>query len=275
MAKRRKRDDKKGEQFFADERLKFTGLVRHALLVSNKIGRQIATPPAGYASWLFVRACITAKSIERLFELQEFTYGVRYLDHASIASLCRDLIENIAVVRYLGDVLVSDDEWKCRRYVIDIHDYKNRDTFLTLIGQPQSDEKRFALLEKHLLDNAFFQTLAVQRQRRLLNGDDMFIHGRHAAMLVFGWGDEMTRGIYKYLSHQTHSQSMAFQRTEQNRLYEEHSPYAKVVAGFATSFARMALGFGCMHMVSLFPYIEAAFDPHVFAALKAEYGADE
>lgn len=184
---------------------------------------------------------------------------MKYLDHASIASLCRSLIENAAVVRYVGDINISEGEWLCRRYVIDMHDYRNRTTFLSLMGQVPTDTKKYKFLEERLENNSFFQTLAPNRQKRLLNGEDMFIDGRHSAMLIFGWGDE------------THSLSMAFHRTELNRLYEEDSDYAKGVAAFSLEFARRALGFASLHMISLFPYVEAEFDPSIYAALKAEY----
>jgi hypothetical protein len=38
-----------------------------------------------------------------------------------------------------------------------------------------------------------------------LDGEDMFVHGRHAAMLELGWGEHATRAVYKYLSNQAHS----------------------------------------------------------------------
>ena len=90
-------------------------------------------------------------------------------------------------------------------------------------------------------------------------------------MLVFGWGDEVTAGVYKYLSSHAHSTAMAFARTEANRIYEPDSNASKVTAGFAIDHVRKALGTGCLFMVSLFPYVEAAFDELVFISLKNEY----
>jgi hypothetical protein len=223
------------------------------------------------ASWLFMRAYVTAKTVERLFEPQDAGYGAKYLDHASIASLCRALIENVAVLRYVGDVSISADEWACRKYIIDLHDYRNRNAFLNAVGDTNADEKAYDFLTERLLKNSYFKTISEKRQKRLLDGDDMFIHGRHAAMLEFGWGENVTRGIYKYLSNQVHTLPMSFHRTEANSVYQQDSPAAKVSAGFATEFARKALGFGCLHMITLFPYIEARFDAAIFAALKAEY----
>lgn len=48
------------------------------------------------------------------------------------------------------------------------------------------------------------------------------------AMLKLGWGEDLTRGIYKYLSNQAHSLAMAFRRTEANKVYEQGTVYPKV-----------------------------------------------
>lgn len=93
-------------------------------------------------------------------------------------------------------------------------------------------------------------------------------------MLALGWDEESTRAVYKYLSLQAHSLSMAFHRTELNQLYAPDSGYAKGVAALSLSWARPALGGACMHMVKLFPYVDAAFDPIVFTGLKAAYAPE-
>jgi hypothetical protein len=126
-------------------------------------------------------------------------------------------------------------------------------------------------LQERLAQNLFFKKIEPKRKMRLLKGDDMFLYGRHAAMLKLGWGNDLTRGVYKYLSNQAHSLSMAFHRTEVNRLYEQDSSGAKVVAAFATEFARKALGVASVRMIELFPDIEFAFDPVILSAIGAEY----
>ena len=272
MSKKKKRPNEQTAKWFDDEAAKFKGVLKHALLISNRIGRYIETPPRGFASWLWMRAGITAQSIERLLVPNESIHGGCYLDQASIATLCRSLIENIAVMRYIGDIEISEDEWRCRHYVIQLYDVVHRGEFLKMIGADVKGGTRDReILTKKLQDNKFFQRVPTKRQKRLLKGDDMFIDGRHNALLALGWGNEGTKGVYKYLSNQAHSLSMSFQRTEENRLYEKDSPYAKMTAAFGLAWARLALGFGCMHMLTLFPRIEAEFNPFVLTALKKEY----
>lgn len=268
------RQKQKEARYFSDQKTLFAPLVKYASLISHNVGTHTAKPSRGYATWLFTRAVITSGSLLSLCEPRPSEYGISYLDHASIAALSRALIENIAVVCYIGDDTVTEDEWECRKYILDLHDYFNRDTFLELLGAPQENLVLLQRLRERLSMNAHFHTIPPKRQKALLNGEDMFIFGRHRALLVFGWGDDLTKGIYKYLSHQTHSQTMAFQRTIENKLYEPDSAYAKFVAGFSLEFARKALGFGILRMVGLFPYVGTSLDPIILTGLRQQYHPD-
>jgi hypothetical protein len=179
--------------FFRDECTKFKGIVQHATSVGNAIGRRDAGENRGYASWLFVRACAMAKSIENAFNPIPTGFGsARYLDHASIAILCRALIECVSVMLYIGDVDVPDDEWDCRKRLFILHELVNRNAFLASIDYTFDDVLKQQQLEyarKMLSENLFFKTLPEKRQKRLLEGNEMYIEGRHEAMLTFGWGD--------------------------------------------------------------------------------------
>jgi hypothetical protein len=64
---------------------------------------------------------------------------------------------------------------------------------------------------------------------------------------------------------------MSFHRTAENELYKNDSAGAQVVAGFALTFARRALGAASLHMIELFPDIELSFDQLILSALKSEY----
>jgi hypothetical protein len=260
--------------FFERQKSKFSWVAKQARFISSNIGVHVATPLQGYATWLFIRACVTSVSLTKLFDEQETSNEkLQYLDHPSIAALARALIENITVLIYFSDTALSENEWLCRKHIIDLHDAINRGQFLAQIdpSHPPPPKKLLERLRKKLTDNPAFMTIPTARRKRLLDGEDMFIEGRHQAMLVFGWGDQMTRGIYKYLSSHAHSTALAFHRTEANQLYAPRSPASHATAGFAVEFASSALGRGCMHMLGLFPYVEAIFDPLVLAGLKKDY----
>lgn len=274
MAKK-KRDEAGALKYFSDEKVKFTGLLKQAHLISNAVGKRNADPLRVISSWLYMRICVTGKTIAEILEPQEHDYGSsRYLDHASIAILSRGLIENVAVLLYVGDANISEDEWECRRALIDIHDFTNRSAFLTKINAdavPESPEETLNLLRQRLEHNAFFQTLPIKRPKKLLEGQEMFVDGRHDAMLELGWGDDFTRGMYKYLSNQAHTRAMSFHRTAENELYKHDSAGSRVVAAFSLSFARRALGASALHVIELFPDIELKFNQVILSALKSEY----
>ena len=263
--------------YFRDECTKFRGIVQHATTVGNAIGVRDVGEIRGYASWLFVRACLMSKTIENAFNPIPTGFGsAQWLDHASIAILCRGLIECITVMLYIGGVDIPEDEWDCRKRLFILHELVNRTSFLSSINYDFDNDLKDTQLEyakEKLSENPFFKTLPKKRQKRLLGGDDMYVDGRHEAMLKIGWGEKLTRGMYKYLSNQAHSLPMAFARTAQNNLYTNDSAGAMVTAGFGTEFARMALGRGCIHMLCLFPDTELAIDQIVVTALKSAYAA--
>jgi hypothetical protein len=262
-------------KYFSGEKAKYVGLLKQAHLIGNAVGNRNTGPLRVISSWLYMRICVTGKTITEILEPQGHDYGSsRYLDHASIAILCRGLIENVAVLLYVGDANISEDEWECRRSLIDLHDFTNRSAFLTKIKAdtlPESPEKTLKLLRQRLKDNAFFETLSTKRRQKLLEGQEMFVDGRHAAMLELGWGDDLTRGLYKYLSNQAHTLAMSFHRTAENELYKNDSAGSRVVATFSLTFAWRALGAAALHMIELFPDIELKFDQIVLSALKSEY----
>lgn len=260
---------------FASECSKFRGIVQHATTIGNAIGRRDVGEIRAYASWLFVRACVMARTIEHSFKPLPTGFGsAQWLDHASIAILCRALIECISVMLYIGDVDVAEDVWDCRKRLFILHELVNRGSFLASIDYEFNEDLKAKQLEyarTKLAENTYFKTLPEKRQKRLLEGNEMYIEGRHEAMLTFGWGDKLTRGIYKYLSNQAHSLPMAFSRTNDNSLYSNDSAGAKVTAAFGIEFARKTLGRGCVHMLNLFPDTELAIDQIVVTALKAQY----
>jgi hypothetical protein len=183
----------------------------------------------------------------------------------------------VTVLLYLGDDTVSEDEWECRRCLIDLHDFRSREEFLSLIGAPAPRENPAdtrKMLQDRLENNPFFKTLHSKRRKRLLSADDMFIEGRQAAINKIGWTEDHARGVYKYLSMHSHTMPMSFHRTEAHSVYAQGSDSPKIVAGFATEHARHALGAACVRMLMLFPHTENALKPAVLTRLRAEYRAE-
>ncbi len=275
------RSDKMAEEkltvdaYFVRERDAFTSLATQANLTSHLIGVRTVDVRRVWASWLFIRACVTAKSIERLLTPHQSEFGdISYLDHSSIASLTRGLIENVAVLLYLSDTGISNVESQCRKLLIDLHDYKSRRDFLRLLGKPEApgDDKIMTDLQTRLRNNQYFQSLSAKKQKRLWDAEDMYINGRMNALKEIGWSEDDTRAIYKYLSMQAHTMPMSFHRTEINRVYSKEAKNSKVVSGFALEHGRQALGAGCVRMFELFPDVPDKITPTTLAEFKSKYG---
>lgn len=262
------------EEYFVRERDAFVRRADQSAQLSHLIGAREADARGIWASWLFMRVCVTAKSIERLLTPLRSGYGdISYLDHGSIAPLARGAIENIAVLLYLGDRDISDVQWECRKRLIDLHDYRTRREFLALLGSAEDPKKSKEImheLQDRLRNNAYFLSLPKKRQKRLLNAEDMYIDGRMNALGKIGWSTDQTKAIYKYLSMQAHTMPMSFHRTEINQVYTKDSNAVKAIAGFAIEHARQALGVGCLRAVKLFPDIEGKLDPVALNEWKQE-----
>jgi hypothetical protein len=123
-AKRNYPTTEEEDKWFEGQKVKFSWVCEQAKFISNRVGKQIASPRHGYATWLWLRACITSTSMTRLFDPQ-IAGKARYIDHASLAALARTLIENVAACVYLGDHTVSEDEWNARRLVMLLNDRIN------------------------------------------------------------------------------------------------------------------------------------------------------
>jgi hypothetical protein len=126
------KDPARIEKFYSERKALFLGVVRNAHLIGNRIGRRTADDLRIRASWLFMRACVTAHSISQLFEPAPTGFrNAVYLDHSSIAVLCRALIENIAVLLYISDMTISLSplraDWS-HQGLLDA-DTPNKDTF--------------------------------------------------------------------------------------------------------------------------------------------------
>jgi hypothetical protein len=267
-------------EYFRLEKEKFEWLAGRAALVSNAIGHELSDERRVMASWLFTRACVTAQSLVQLLDPPQNNFGkVRYLDHGSIAALSRCMLENTIVFLYVGDAEPSDDEWICRRYLIDLHDYHERTQFLRLLGTMDAPEEELKetlqMLQDRLRSNSHFKSLHQKQQKLLLEGKEMFIGGKSRIFATLGWSDDQRRGLYKYLSNQTHTGPMAFHRTVEQRLYDKDSQVPKGIAGIAISIARVCLGVSSLRMLSLFPSIEAAFEPSVLDSLQKDYQASK
>lgn len=244
-------------QVYRSERDGFIRAVDAAIAISQLIGVQQADMRRGWASWLFMRLCVTGRSVERLLSDEPVRPGEpAYLDHGSVAALARNLLDNATVLLYFGDADLSDDDWWARKHVADIHDCVSRGEFFTLLGDLQESNKFsdiLSILQDKFREDVYFNNIDRKRQKHLLDGKDMYIGGRSQAALALGFGLNGSKAVYKYLSMQTHTMPMSFHRTIDSNLYNGKNLKEMAVSGYAIAHAREAIRVCCVRMLSLFP----------------------
>jgi len=247
-------------KYFERERAKFTQVWEASTGISRAVGLRVADERRGWASWLFMRACVTGRTITGLASISGNEADKEiYLDNASLASLARNLIDNVTALLYVGDRNASEQEWRCRKWIIDLHDCTERSKFFHLQGdakRAQEFDDQLPELRRRLESNEVFQKLENKPRKKLLAGRDMYIHGRSAAAENLGWDEKYLKALYKYFSMQTHSLPMSFHRTWLNRIYADDSSYARGVAGLALDCASRCLGVAAVRLVELFPDVE-------------------
>jgi hypothetical protein len=102
----------------------FEGLLMFLSVISSKITGRPMTLSHSLASGLLGKICITAMSAQALYRGHE-EKRLPFLDHSSIAALCRAIIETSIMYWYLMET-ISDEEWEFRLLVMKIHDAASR-----------------------------------------------------------------------------------------------------------------------------------------------------
>jgi hypothetical protein len=123
------------------------------------------------ASGMVGKICITAMSTQALYRGHE-EKRLPFLDHSSIAVLCRTIIETSIMYWYLMEE-VSENEWEFRLDVMKIHDAASRVRLFKPMIADAANDQRAALqaLRDKLAAMPLFQARPAQQQKRLLGGE--------------------------------------------------------------------------------------------------------
>ena len=143
----------------------FEGMMMFLSIISGKItGRPMAVSHS-IASGILGKICITAISTQSLYRGYE-EKRLPFLDHCSIATLCRAIIEMSIMYWYLMEE-VSGDEWDFRFQVMKIHDAASRVRLFKPIISDTTDNERVGLqmLRDGLAAMPLFQKRSAQEQR--------------------------------------------------------------------------------------------------------------
>ena len=245
-------------KYFHDNSEKFASILDAAVSVSAQTAGRMAERRVGWCTRIFARACATGHSIRRLLIPVRGDYGTT-IDHASIGSLARGIVEADILISYLSENGVSDIEWECRTLIFHIHDCAARVRLFK--GLKQEDEHRknsetLAELRQRIGENARFKQLPSDAQQKALAGSLIYINGLRSAAEVAGWNKGVFDGLYNYLSMQSHSAPMSFYRMDDRGIdHKNIAPFQYYFAGLALELSSNSLRLATERVRRLFPDI--------------------
>ncbi|MHB8483392.1 MAG: DUF5677 domain-containing protein [Nitrospiria bacterium] len=245
---------------YDEEQKMFHSVVSAATVISQgAAGRPSPSSRHYWASVLFTRLCNNGVSLlymtprNRLVKVK-----IDIWNFAAIASLSRNLIDCYLAFYYLCVDKVTDDEWICRWNIFNLHDCSRRRKMLECFGATESELKCFddqtEELRDRLLKNSYFRSLDKKVQKDYLRAKSAYLLTQDDLMKRIGLDIGSFRGLYIFLSSQTHSFPLGFYRTgvdNRGRGLENRVEKNYICSMFSISsfFVRRATN----EMVDLFP----------------------
>jgi hypothetical protein len=244
------------KKFFDEQIVAFRRLRDNSVAASLAIAGRIADAKAVQASTIFAMMCATSHSINRLLVPISSDYGAT-IDHGSIASLCRNLIEASILLSYVTEDGVSEEESTCRRLLFCVHDCSSRVRLFKGINAKKqyADQKEILKdLRNELSNNSFFSKLTEDVRKRALTGAAFYLRGVRSAAINAGWTEEFFDGMYSYLSSQPHFAPMShFGMSWHSVDYKAVSDCQMTIVGVALEQACNALSAARDRIFVLFP----------------------
>lgn len=181
-------------------------------LISSKITALPMTVSHSLASGMLGKICITAMSVQALYRGHE-NKRLPFLDHSSIAVLCRAIIETSIMYWYLMEE-VSEDEWEFRLRVMKIHDAASRVRLFKPVIANEADNQRAVLqaLRIKLAAMPLFQKRTAQQQKKLSGGEVIYVNGMRSVVESMNFDETYFDSVYNYLSTYVHSTPLSYFR---------------------------------------------------------------
>jgi hypothetical protein len=190
----------------------FEGLLMFLSLISAKITRAEMSLSHSLAIGILDRVCITAMSVQALFRGHEETQ-LPFLDHSSIAVLCRAIIESSIMYWYLMEE-VSDEEWQFRLLVMNIHDTASRTRLFKMFIAEEADAQRAILktLRDELTALPLFKKRSEQQRAKMRGGEMIYVNGMRSVVGSMDFDEKYFDSVYNYLSAYAHSLPLSYFR---------------------------------------------------------------
>lgn len=190
----------------------FEGIMMFLSLISSKLTSLPKTLSHSLAAEMLSKICITAMSAQALFRGHE-EERLPFLDHSSIAVLCRAIIESSIMYWYLMEE-VSEEEWGLRLQVMKVHDAASRvRLFKRMIAEEaQSQRTSLETLRDKLATMPLFRERSKQQQVKMHAGEMIYVNGMRAVVGSMNFDEEYFDSVYNYLSAYVHSSPLSYFR---------------------------------------------------------------
>ena len=236
-------------KYYSSSLDRFTVALDRAIVTSHATAGLLAGNRRFWASVLFTRLCTFSVSILSLCPGSKINQDGLHWDFGAVASLTRNLFECALFFFYLAIEVVSDDEWKVRLRVMQLHDCMSRLRMFRDFDPNDEQLKKFEEqaneLRSILEANAFFGNLPEPKSKKLLKGeqasilvqDEILQRMRNTAPIT-----NALRGYYRFLSSHIHSFPIGFYRmAEQGRGDGEENRVEKEYIGTALKYCEKIL----------------------------------
>ena len=200
---------------FASEEL-FEGVMMFLSLISSKVvGVEMALNHS-LATAVLGKICVTATSVQSLFRGYE-QRRLPFLDHSSIATLCRSIIKSSIMYWYLMES-VSEEEWAFRLLVLKIHDTAARvRLFKPLIAEAANNQRQMLQsLRDELSAMPLFRKKQEEQRSKIRGGQVMFVNGMRSVVESMNFESEYFDSVYNYLSAYSHTSPLSYFRDGPN-----------------------------------------------------------
>lgn len=239
----------------------FQEATRHAVTISESRLGIVHTGRQNRVLMTFAKAITHAMSIQLIYgHAIKMRPEVGLLDHFSIGTLTRTLIDTTIMTLYLSEPSLALAEWDLRRHVLFLHDLTNRRRFLTamrkLAKEPSapSDNEEYQRAKAHIL--AVIErrgnelSLPAPRIEELSKGQMVYMDGARGAVREAGLDIDHYEFFQTYLSNHVHGHPVSYMRADEQKISFE------TPSDFQFGFCGLCLEAGAEHLKAVTTRIE-------------------
>ena len=179
-------------------------------IISSKVVGVPTTLSHSFATAMIGKICVTAMSVQGLFRGHE-ARRLPFLDHSSIAILCRTIIESSIMYWYFTEN-GSEEEWAFRFQVMKVHDSASRVRLFKGLMSDEADKQRSILktLRDELKEMRLFKQRPEPQRVKMRAGEQIYVNGMRSVVGSMNFDERYFDGVYNYLSAQVHSTPISY-----------------------------------------------------------------